>query len=67
MLVLSRKPHESVRLELTEALPAGTVINVRVVRIGPNTARLGLEAPKSINIAREELTLAPEATADSAA
>ncbi len=67
MLVLSRKYLESVRFELTEPLPAGTVIQVRVVRIGNNTVRLGMEAPTSINIARDELTHTPELKADSAA
>ncbi|QDV30091.1 carbon storage regulator [Planctopirus ephydatiae] len=67
MLVLSRKYLESVRFELTEPLPAGTIIEVRLVRIGNQTVRLGIEAPTSINIVRDELTHAPELKADSAA
>lgn len=47
MLVLSRKPGEKIKI--------GDNIEVTVVRIGPNTVRLGIEAPKSINIARSEL------------
>ena len=47
MLVLSRKPSERIRI--------GPDIVVTVVRIGPNNVRLGLEAPKALNIVREEL------------
>ena len=48
MLVLSRKPGEKIQI--------GPDIWVTVVRIGPNTVRLGIEAPKTMNITREELT-----------
>jgi len=34
----------------------GDDIEVMVVRIGPNTVRLGIVAPRDINIVREELT-----------
>lgn len=47
MLVLSRKVGERVLV--------GDKISVTVVRIGPNAVRLGIEAPKDMNIAREEL------------
>jgi len=49
MLVLSRKPGEKVLI--------GDHISVTIVRIGPNTVRLGIEAPKNMNIVREELTV----------
>lgn len=48
MLVLSRKPTEIIRI--------GDDITVMVVRIGPNSVRLGIEAPKDIVIVRDELT-----------
>lgn len=47
MLVLSRKPGERILI--------GDDISVTVVRIGPNTVRLGIDAPKDKNIVREEL------------
>ncbi|RMG36329.1 MAG: carbon storage regulator [Planctomycetota bacterium] len=47
MLVLSRKVGERVLI--------GDQIAVTVVRIGPNAVRLGIEAPKELNIVREEL------------
>jgi carbon storage regulator len=49
MLVLSRKPGEKVLI--------GDHISITIVRIGPNTVRLGIEAPKNMNIVREELTV----------
>jgi len=52
MLVLSRKPGERILI--------GEDIAVTVVRIGPNTVRLGIEAPRNMNIVRDELC-APEA------
>lgn len=47
MLVLSRKPGERIFI--------GDDIVITIVRIGPATVRLGIEAPKEMNIAREEL------------
>ena len=47
MLVLSRKVGERVLV--------GDKVVVTVVRIGPNKVRLGIEAPKDMNIVREEL------------
>lgn len=61
MLVLSRKPGERILI--------GTDIVVTVVRIGPNTVRLGIDAPAHMNIVREELLPAgqlPPATKASA-
>ena len=50
MLVLSRKPHE--RVFVTK----GNVrIEVSLVRINLNGARIGIEAPKDWEIVREEL------------
>ncbi|MEX0715000.1 MAG: carbon storage regulator [Planctomycetaceae bacterium] len=49
MLVLSRRPGERVMI--------GDQIVVTVVRIGPNNVRLGIEAPRDLNIVREELCL----------
>ena len=47
MLVLSRKPGERVLI--------GNDVSVTIVRIGPNTVRLGIDAPRNMNIVREEL------------
>lgn len=47
MLVLSRHPGERLLI--------GENITITVVRIGPNTVRLGIDAPPEVNIAREEL------------
>ena len=47
MLVLSRKPSERIRI--------GDNIWITVVRIGPNNVRLGVDAPKSLAIVREEI------------
>lgn len=47
MLVLSRKVGERVLV--------GDKVVVTIVRIGPNAVRLGIEAPRDMNIVREEL------------
>jgi carbon storage regulator len=47
MLVLSRKPGERILI--------GENIAVTIVRIGPNSVRIGIEAPREMNIVREEL------------
>jgi carbon storage regulator len=47
MLVRSRKPGEKILI--------GENVTVTIVRIGPNTVRLGIEAPRDMNIVREEL------------
>lgn len=47
MLVLSRKPGEKILI--------GDNVTITIVRIGPNTVRLGIEAPRDMNIVREEL------------
>ena len=47
MLVLSRKHGERVLI--------GDNVTVTIVRIGPNAVKLGIDAPKELNIVREEL------------
>ena len=47
MLVLSRKMGERILI--------GDDVAVTVVRIGPNSVRIGIEAPRTMNIVREEL------------
>ncbi len=47
MLVLSRKPGEKILI--------GDNVTITIVRIGPNTVRIGVEAPRDMNIVREEL------------
>lgn len=47
MLVLSRK--------VSERILIGDEVAITVVRIGPNSVRIGIEAPKAMNIVREEL------------
>lgn len=49
MLVLSRKPGEKILI--------GDNVTITVIRIGPNTVRLGIDAPKDLNIVRQELTI----------
>lgn len=51
MLVLSRKPGEKILI--------GDNVVVTIVRIGPNNVRVGIEAPKDMNIVRAELTQEP--------
>ncbi len=52
MLVLSRKSGERILI--------GDEIAITIVRIGPNTVRLGIDAPKNMNIVREELCITNE-------
>jgi carbon storage regulator len=49
MLVVSRKEGEGIRI--------GGGIVVRVVRAGKGSVRIGIDAPSSVPIAREELPL----------
>ena len=53
MLVLSRKPGERILI--------GDNVAITVVRIGPNSVRLGIDAPRDMNIVREELCQMPGA------
>ena len=48
MLVLSRKAGERIQI--------GEDSFVTVVRIGPTSIRIGIEAPREMNIVRAELT-----------
>ncbi|GAB4159443.1 MAG: hypothetical protein Tsb009_36760 [Planctomycetaceae bacterium] len=52
MLVLSRKPGERILI--------GDEVEVTIVRIGPNTVRVGIEAPREMSIVREELCVRNE-------
>ena len=47
MLVLSRKPGERILI--------GDNVSITIVRIGPNTVRIGIDAPREMNIVRDEL------------
>jgi carbon storage regulator len=47
MLVLSRKSGERIHI--------GENITLTIVRIDPNNVRLGIDAPRDLNIVREEL------------
>lgn len=50
MLVLSRKPGEKIQI--------GDNVTITIVRIGPNTVRLGIDAPRDMNIVRDEIAAA---------
>lgn len=47
MLVLGRKVGEIIHI--------GDDISLMVVRIGPNSVRLGIEAPRGVKVLRKEL------------
>ena len=49
MLVLSRKVNETIKI--------GDDIEIRVLEVKGDTVRIGIEAPKSIDILRGELVL----------
>jgi carbon storage regulator len=55
MLVLTRKKDEKILIQV----PGRDAIVVSVLRVGPNSVRLGLEADRDINIIREELKSDP--------
>ncbi|MEY2726139.1 MAG: hypothetical protein RLZZ458_2006 [Planctomycetota bacterium] len=50
MLVLTRRPSETVRI--------GTDIEIRVTRVEGNRVRLAISAPRSVQVLRGELTAA---------
>jgi carbon storage regulator len=52
MLVLSRKKSEVIRI--------GDDIRIMIIRIGPNSVRVGIDAPRSMNVVREELVIDKE-------
>lgn len=54
MLVLSRHAEESITI--------GDNITVTVLRIGPNTVKLGIEAPKSVLVMRSEVPVMEDRT-----
>jgi carbon storage regulator len=47
MLVISRRPEEQIRI--------GSQITIRVLAIVGNSVRLGIDAPKSVPVHREEV------------
>ena len=59
MLVLSRKQGERILI--------GDDVVLTIVRIGPNNVRVGIDAPRELNIVREELcSRQPVGAADTA-
>lgn len=52
MLVLSRKPGERILI--------GEDVKITIIRIGPNSVRVGIDAAPHLNIVREELTIEGE-------
>jgi carbon storage regulator len=58
MLVLSRKAGERILI--------GDNVVINIVRIGPNTVKIGIDAPKTMNIVREELCETVEVAAGGA-
>lgn len=53
MLVLSRKAGERIHI--------GENITLTIVRIGSNNVRIGIDAPRELNIVRDELVEVTEA------
>ncbi len=51
MLVLTRRPGESILI--------GDDIEVRIIKIQGNQARIGIAAPRDVNIRRDELERRP--------
>ena len=49
MLVLSRKTNETIKI--------GDDIEIRILEVKGDTVRIGIEAPKSVDILRGELVL----------
>ena len=49
MLVLSRKENETIKI--------GDDIEIRILEVKGDTVRIGIEAPKSVDILRGELVL----------
>ena len=49
MLVLSRKTNETIKI--------GDEIEIRILEVKGDTVRIGIEAPKSVDILRGELVL----------
>lgn len=57
MLVLTRKPGESVVMKTAD----GELIKVMLVRSSSGCSRLGVEAPRSVSVDREEIWKRKEA------
>ena len=57
MLILSRR--------IEQVICIGDDIEVMVTKIGPNSVRIGINAPKHINIARKELRIEAAEVEDS--
>lgn len=62
MLVLSRRTNESLNFTITRAAIAalaiacrGVDIQIKAVRIGPQSVRLGIVAPPEVSITRPEV------------
>ena len=53
MLILTRKPGERILI--------GDRIVVTVVRIGPNNVRLGVDAPRDVDVVRDDAGQGPNA------
>ena len=49
MLVITRKQDESIAL--------GSDIVIRIIKLGKNSVRIGIEAPRSVSVCRGELAL----------
>lgn len=56
MLILSRR--------VEQVICIGDDIEIMVTRIGPNSVRIGIKAPKHINIVRKELRPEPAEGSD---
>jgi len=44
-----------------ERILVGDEVSITVIRIGPNSVRIGIDAPGHLNIVREELVLDSDA------
>jgi len=69
MLILSRRPGESIELRITaeslqqlaeQAGPAGVMIRVMVADVRGDNSRLGIDAPREISVHRAEVQRAIE-------
>lgn len=61
MLVLSRRAHAAEHSALTITTPSGDVIRVVVIDVDRGKVRLGIDAPRSCRVMRDELLAAKEA------
>ena len=57
MLILTRRPGETLVLETA----SGELIKVTVLGVHANQVRIGVDAPKSISVDREEIYLKKQA------